>query len=220
MERSTQILRLEIDGRWSAEDLGQALVSVSDLYDLRLFLELLREDQREWERFYDELMHFPPFRHRWRKRFPYWGAVPWAPGFPGALPPVLDEAQLSRLSQLLEPDERLEVRRISYASPGATDLAGIGTVIGHIKDFILKLIERRNSKRQRQLDEERAALENDRIRLENARNFVALTRDLGYPETDLRRLVLHVDGKQGTLVRLIAQQKLRGVSIPEAAGEQ
>ena len=59
------------------------------------------------------------------------------PGFPGRLPPVLDEAQLSRLSQLLEPEERLKVRCISYASPGATDLAGIGTVIGHIKDFIL-----------------------------------------------------------------------------------
>ncbi|MGC8898815.1 MAG: hypothetical protein ACP5ON_11370 [Bacteroidota bacterium] len=220
MERSTQILRLEIDGRWSAEDFGQALVSISDLYDLRLFLELVREDQREWELFYEELMHFPPFRHRWRKRFPYWGLVPWALGFPGALPPVLDDAQLSRLSQLLEPEERLEVRRISYASPGATDLAGIGTVIGHIKDFILKLIERQDSKRQRELDQERAALENDRIRLENARNFVALARDLGYSETDLRRLVLYVDGKQGTLVRLIAQQKLRGVSIPEAGGEQ
>jgi len=70
MERSTQILRLEINGRWSTEDLGQALVSVSDLYNLRLFLELLREDQREWELFYEELRHFPPLRHRWRKFFP------------------------------------------------------------------------------------------------------------------------------------------------------
>jgi len=58
MERSIQILRLEINGRWSTEDLGQALVSVLDLYNLRLFLELLRGDQREWELFYEELRHF------------------------------------------------------------------------------------------------------------------------------------------------------------------
>jgi len=220
MERSTQILRLEIDGRWSAEDLGQALVSVSDLYNLRLLLELLREGQREWESLYEEMRHFPPFRHRWRKFFPYWRVLPWAQGFPGGLPPALDEAQLSRLSQLLEPEERLEVRRISYASPGATDLAGIGTVIGHIKDFILKLIERRDSKRRRQLDEERAALENDRIRLENARILVALARELGYSEAELRRLILYVDGKQGTLVSLIQQRKLVGVSIPDTTDQQ
>ena len=108
----------------------------------------------------------------------------------------------------------------TYASPGATDLAGVGTVVGHIKDFILKLIERRDSRRKRELDKERAALENDRIRLENARSFVALGRDLGYSETDLRRLILYVDGKQGTLVSLIEQRKLVGVSMLETPDQQ
>jgi len=142
----------------------------------------------------------------------------WNPMF-GGVPPVLDEAQLSRLFRFLEPEERLEVRRISYASPGFSDLVGIGTVVGHIKEFILKLGERRDSRRHRELDEERAALENDRIRLENARNLVALGRDLGYTEMDLRLLVADVDRKQEPLIRLIEQQKLRGVSTPDG-GEQ
>ncbi|MEK6687988.1 MAG: hypothetical protein AABZ01_05940, partial [Gemmatimonadota bacterium] len=123
MNTAIQLFRLELDGRWSAEDLGQAMISISDLYDLRLFLELLRDDHREWERFYDELMHFPPFRHRWKRRMSSLGGMPWAAGFGGALPPPLDDAQLSRLSRLLEPEERLEVRRITYASPGTSDLA-------------------------------------------------------------------------------------------------
>jgi len=93
-------------------------------------------------------------------------------------------------------------------------------VVGHIKDFILKLIERRDSRRKRELDEERAALENDLIRLENARSFVALGRELGYSETDLRRLILYVDGKQDTLVRFIEQRKLAGVSIADATDQQ
>jgi len=113
MERSVQILRLELDGKWSADELGQALISISNLYDLRFLLELLREDQRDWERFYEELTHFPPFRHWWQKRFPYWGPGPWAPGYPSSFPPVLDDAQLSQLWQLLEPEERLAVRRIN-----------------------------------------------------------------------------------------------------------
>jgi len=219
VDTSIQLVRLDLDGRWSADDLGQSLISLSDLYDLRLFLEYVREDHRDWERFYEELMHFPPFRHRWKRRLSGWGPLPWAPGL-GGVPPVLDDAQLSRLSRLFEPEERLEVRRISYASPGFSDLAGIGTVIGHVKDFVLKLVERRDSRRQRELNEERAALENDRIRLENARNFVALGRDLGYTETDLRLLVAHVDRKQEPLIRLIDQQKLRGVSTPEATSEE
>jgi hypothetical protein len=220
MDRSVQILRLELEGKWSAEELGQTLISISNLYDLRFFLELLREDQRDWEHFYEELRHFAPFRHRWRERLLYWGPRPWGFGLLSPFPPVLDDAQLSRLWQLLDPEERLAVRRINYASPGATDLAGIGTVVGHIKDFILKLIERRDSTRKRQLDEEKAALENDRIRLENARNLVALGRDLGYSESDLRRLVLYVDGKQGTLVPLIEQRKLAGALILETADQQ
>jgi len=122
MERSIEILRLELDGKWSAEDLGQALISISNLYDLRYSLELLREDQRDWEHFYEVLRHSPPFRHRRWKRLLYWGYGLLALGFPSSFPPVLDDAQLSQLSRLLEPEERLSVRRINYASPGVTDL--------------------------------------------------------------------------------------------------
>ena len=168
MDTSIQLLRLEIGGRWSADDFGQSLISLSDLYDLRLLLEFLREDHRDWERFYEEFMHFPPFRGRWRRRLLTSGPLPWIGGF-GGVPPVLDDVQLSRLSRLFEPEERLEVRCIEYASPGFTDLAGIGTVVGHLKDLIIKLIERRDSRRRSNLEEERLALENERIRLENVR---------------------------------------------------
>jgi hypothetical protein len=112
----------------------------------------------------------------------------------------------------LDPDERLHIRRINYASPGSIDLVGIGAVVGHIKDFAIKLIERHDSKRGRELSDERAALDNERLRLENARTFIALAGDLGYSEIEVRRLVAYVDDKQEPLVRLIEEDKLRGVS--------
>lgn len=55
--------------------------------------------------------------------------------YPPALPPDL--------SARIE----LSVRQIQYASPGFKDLAGIGEVVGHIRDLIIHLIENHNSER-------------------------------------------------------------------------
>ncbi len=46
MDESQEFVRLELDGRWSAEEVGRALICLSELYNLRLFLELLREEAR------------------------------------------------------------------------------------------------------------------------------------------------------------------------------
>src|SRR6266702_221609 len=54
MDRSVQVLKLEMQGRWYATELGSAACAISDLYDLRFVLELISEDQRDWEHFFDE----------------------------------------------------------------------------------------------------------------------------------------------------------------------
>lgn len=210
MNRTVQILRIEMEGRWFAAELGAALSSFSDLYDLRFVLELMREDQTDWEQFYDELLHFPPFRWQWKRKFMRQQRL-FSPYLPlSSL--QFDVAQLSCLREYLEPDEMLEIRRVNYASPGATDLAGIGAIVGHIKDFVIKLIERSDTQRQRELNDERAAIELERMRIENARNFVALGRELGFTEVEMRKLVAHVDDKQNILVRLIDQKKITGAT--------
>ncbi len=221
MNGSIEIIRLEMEGRWYAEELGSAVYAIADLYNLRLFLELMYEDQRDWEYFFDELMHFPPFRRKWKRRlmrqqFMFGPLVPLT-----SIP--FDVAQLSRLNEYLEPDERLEVRRLNYASPGASDLAGIGAIVGHVKDFVFKLIDRHDTRRQRELSDERAAVEIERLRIENARNFVALGRDLGLSDADMRKLAAHVDEKQEVLIRLVDQRKLTGVSLigdGQSAGDE
>ncbi len=124
MNRSIELMRLELEGRWSAQEMGEMMASLSDLYSVRFFLELLREDWREWEHFCEELFHFPPFRHRRKFLLPYWAIMP-RPGLVGQSTLPLDERTIGRLSELVEPEERLEVRRIRYASPGMTDLAGV-----------------------------------------------------------------------------------------------
>ena len=62
-------------------------------------------------------------------------------------------------------------------------------------------------------------MENERIRIENARNFVALGRDLGYTEPEIRRLAVYVDDKQEPIVHLIDQEKLLRVVTHETPSD-
>jgi hypothetical protein len=211
MNRTIQILRLEMEGRWYADEFGSAACAVSDLYNLRFCLELVSEDLHDWENLYDELLHFPPFRQRLRRKLMRHQLMP-GPFLPLTSLPF-DISQLSRLRDYLEPDERLEIRRLDYASPGVSDLAGIGVIVGHVKDFVHKLIDRRDTQRQRDLNDEKLVVEIERMRIENARNFVALGRELGFSNTEIRKLVAHVDDKQEILIKLVDQKKLTGVSL-------
>lgn len=211
MNRTVEVLRIEMEGRWYAEELGSAACAISDLYDLRFVLELMSEDQRDWEHFFDEAMHFPPFRRQWKRKLMRQQLMlgPFLP----LSSAHFDVSQLSRLCEYLEPDERLEVRRLNYASPGVSDLAGIGVIVGHVKDFVFKLIDRHDTRRLRELNDERTAVEIERLRIENARSFVALGRELGFSESEMRKLAAHVDDKQEVLIRLVNQKKLTGVSL-------
>src|SRR5581483_4015272 len=120
---------------------------------------------------------------------------------------------LIRISNFLYPQEKLEVQRIQYGSEGFKDLAGIGEIVGHIKDFILKLIEHKSAKRQRELENEEKEIRNQQLRIENARSFVALAKECGYSEPEIRSLVHFVDDRQQTLVDLIDTDKIRSVRL-------
>jgi hypothetical protein len=152
MDESRQGIRIEVDGRWPTDDMDHMLLAISDLYDLRLFLELLREEWRILDRYYDDFIHRLPLASRRRRRLSPFGPIPWEFGMFGGFPPPFDEAQLLRIPRLLDPDEQ-------------------------------------------------EALNNERLRLENARTFVALARDLGYTEVEIRRLVAYVDVSDLNTVR-------------------
>lgn len=216
MNESTGTIRFEIDGRWSAAELGKSLLHIEELYDLRLVLQVVYEDRLDWEHIYMELPHFPPFR-RWMKR----GIVHPAliAGMYPAIPPLpLEPQYLSRMASLLYPHERLEVRRIEYGSPGFKDLAGVGEIVRHIKDFVFSIIEHRALRRRRQLEDERKDLENERLRIENARKFVQLAKECGYTESETRKLMAWVDDRQGTFIQLVEDGKITSVKLlPEEA---
>ncbi len=95
-------------------------------------------------------------------------------------------------SELLEPEERLVVQRVLYGSPGIKDLVGVGEIVGHVKDLLVRLIEHWSTRRQRSLENERRELENQQLQVEIAKQFVGLARELGYTKKEMRQLVSSV----------------------------
>src|ERR1700741_1737969 len=98
MDESRQFIRLEIEGGWAAEEMGKALLAISDLYDLRLVLELLNDEWRILDRYYDEFLHRFPLPSRRRRRFLSFNPFPWESGPFAASLPTLDEPHLARIS--------------------------------------------------------------------------------------------------------------------------
>src|SRR5690349_14751666 len=59
----------------------------------------------------------------------------------------------------------LRIIKIRYGSPGFQDVAGLGVIVGHIKEFVLQILDNvANRKRRR--------LENKQLEIENARKFL------------------------------------------------
>jgi hypothetical protein len=187
------VIRLNMFGDWNAADLGELLTNLSYLYDVRHLLE-------------DALYEGEEVEARYRgMRYPYFlRSVAWR----GALPPLWDTTYVDLLNSRAQFPSRLRLVSVTFSSPGHTDLAGIGHIVGHLKDLIIYFFQRKDLARQRVLADEKAALEIDRMRIENAMKFVGLARKIGYTDQQIRQLMITVDGKQDVLVRLISEGRL------------
>jgi hypothetical protein len=153
-------------------------------------------------------LSFEPRFLRYGYRFGPWGPEPWR----------------ELLSEPL--GAPLEVRRISYASPGFIDFSGVGETVEQVRILIDNLIV--NFKQTRR----RAKLENDQReadvqaqRIENARNFLQLTgeaRELGFEEGLIAEYFLHqVDGAQERILRQIERRGITGVKqVSDSKGKK
>mmetsp|Transcript_23602 Transcript_23602/g.41810 ORF Transcript_23602/g.41810 Transcript_23602/m.41810 type:complete len:173 (-) Transcript_23602:191-709(-) len=70
------------------------------------------------------------------------------------------------LGRLRKHNATLNVRRIEYASPGFTDLAGFGAILSEIRQFLEFLITHIGERKQRQLDLEHQQVDLEHKKLE------------------------------------------------------
>jgi hypothetical protein len=219
-------LRVHIDGYWTVGDLAGFLQSLDELYSLRFLLDSLAEESTGGRSLLYNLAQFPPAREFLGRRI---SRSPRMFFDLFAAPPLPDpfSLDLPRVGRWLQPEERLIASRVQFASPGITDLTGLGQVIGHVKDFLLRIIElvsqrhiRRAQNEQSTIEAEKLRLENDRLRLENervrienARQLVGVAREAGYSEAETRQLVRLVDERQDRLIGFAMNGNIRGVEM-------
>lgn len=158
------MLRLEIDGKWEPEDFIEVLKGVESLYYKAAL------DRR-----------FP--------RFPYEPDLYW---FERSYLPVSFEEHLNLANDWLlararataHAAYRMKVARISYASPGGIDLAGLGQACNAVKGIIDSFIKLYTERHLRREADAQAEIETgmkgeslSAMKIENARKLLELRRD-------------------------------------------
>lgn len=184
------MLRVNIDGRWSAKDFADFYESVDTLYSLFSLIEIEKESVYEFERFYQEFFHFYPPGLSSPRRFRHFLGIQRGMPAVGNLP--IDPFKFKDASALLEAHERLSVRRCEYASPGVTDFSGIGQALGHVKDVVLKCIDVWVGRRERQLKNELLEHQRDAEALKNVRERLSVLKELGYSDSHCRQILAEV----------------------------
>lgn len=211
MDEPINTIRIEMDGRWTAHELGELLVSLSDLYNIRALLTFMSKQEPDSETFVLNFLRQLSLQKADEQLNVPLRAIlaPYAWG--GSIP--LESRELSRLSQNVHPDGTLQVRRVNYSSPGSTDLAGIGVFIGHIKDIILRILDWRLEWEKRKIENQQAQAELDRIRIENAQKLIDIAKGCGYSDAELRQMISFADGRQEVIVRSIQDNRIRNVLL-------
>lgn len=203
------MLRLEIDGKWEPEDFIEVLTGAESLY----------------------------YKAALIRRFPYGRPFYW---FDRAylsenFDDQLDQTNnwlLARARATARADYRMKVARISYASPGGIDLAGLGQACNAVKGIVDSLIKfftegelRRQAGEQAKIETsiKETELEKDReslrtLKIENARAILNLRRDFHDVPEDV--LVALIGNDQDRLVPRIAERKLIGVQRIDGASHE
>lgn len=201
MNTQDQILRVGIEGRWTAAEMASSLKEINFLYDLRLYLNAIEETAPYWE----EMSHFyPPF---WRSGKSFL--------FTHYSLPLHKPEDLNRNTKIIFPEHVLRVSQIKYASPGIKDLLGLEGVLKEVRLFIQYLLDRDQQRESQELD-------NQRKRIKNARDFAKLRVESARADEEIE--ILSADGygeivedNTRQLSRLVEERKI--ISIEMLEGE-
>jgi hypothetical protein len=111
-------------------------------------------------------------------------------------------------------EPRLAVAALEYGSSGYCDITGIGVAVGHIKDFLIRLVELWTERERRRLEEEKLGVSIQRMRIENAQQFVQLVidaRKAALPEPEKKELVQLVHGVQADIWAALDEGRITDV---------
>lgn len=182
MDSTKGILRLEVSRGGTADEAISFLSDIQDSYENLYVLNYkIDEAKKKYEEKYGKI-----------------GSLWYSKGRPPALAPARN------VRELVLPDERLSITKVSIGSPGFWEVLGSLNPLQQLREYLKDRHERLKDKGGRQQEELRGvSLENDKktieirrmelenIKLENeiVRGQVETLRQMGYADEQIRRLL-------------------------------
>ena len=130
----------------------------------------------------------------------------------------IDISRFRDASELLDNNEKLKVRRCEYASPGVTDFTGIGQALGHLKDLILKCIDARITRNERNIKNQILEHERDSAALRNVQERLSILKELGYSHSQIRKILMEASPALANLESLAQHGLITDASTTDTDG--
>jgi len=108
---------------------------------------------------------------------------------------------------------RLNIVRMTKNSPLKIDLLGIGEIIKQIKEFILEIYDRKNSKKDKELQRLNAYEQIRLSRLENVEKILSISKDFGIPYDVLSEIMNDMNDANNQIEMLITQKKIEKIDF-------
>lgn len=162
------VLRISIDGRWSVSDFSTFFSRIEVLNELAHFGQISVDGQTS----------LGVFRSRyasWFRYEPFWSDAEFEMFLEGK---AEEETVRDFIREVATP-EPLRVRQVQFASPGHTDLGGIGKVIEQIRLFVMAIVERYDAKPDRALAREEKHQTIIAKKMANAEKLLGLAKKMG-----------------------------------------
>jgi hypothetical protein len=199
MDETPRILRLEIDGQWTADEMAKSFRSLNNLYNLRLAIQIVEDRARDLDRYYRR-HNYPPIDFLFDPVLRLQLFPPYAR--------LLDAGprELRDIISAVDSDDELRIRRVRYGSKGHKDLLGIGAIIEQLRKLVGDIV--------RMPQEYQARREQiKKMQIENARDFVRLRVESAEADRQIRNLAKLAATESLPLIDLADQGKLLGAEL-------
>lgn len=88
-------------------------------------------------------------------------------------------------------------------SNNSVDLMGLGSIVGHVKDFLIRMIEIRENRGKVELENEALALDNQKKKLENISILLQIAKESGRSYEEIRILMASSAPSDSGIIELI-----------------
>ena len=210
------MLRIEIDGAWTAKDFASFYKSIDVIYSIfaviLIEIESANDFDLQFRRFLTHESSHGRMNAQMHKELLERQSLT---GF-GYSP--IDISRFRDASELLDNNEKLKVRRCEYASPGVTDFTGIGQALGHLKDLILKCIDARITRNERNIKNQILEHERDSAALRNVQERLSILKELGYSHSQIRKILMEASPALANLESLAQHGLITDASTTDTDG--